>query len=251
MPGAASFVPGPVPRTSLAPTSGPDALYSGLLECPVTTRISKAVDGDGYVTRATGQCGQGGQGAGAETPIANASACALAAAASAGGECTRHQVGWDRSKPAGCSMTATANGQCHTYFSTAPASGAASCGAGSATAPVAGRLSAASTLPALSLSINTTHARLTLRGPAGVWFGIGFNASQMADAPWTLIVDGHGEVRCALQPPPRPHNLPYSDIHAFAPPAHLLLLFPSAPLLLFTSAPLLSSPQHPPPVYSR
>ena len=28
-------------RTSLAPTTGPDALYSGLLECPVTTRITK------------------------------------------------------------------------------------------------------------------------------------------------------------------------------------------------------------------
>ena len=27
------FVPGPVPRRALAPTSGPDAIYSGLLEC--------------------------------------------------------------------------------------------------------------------------------------------------------------------------------------------------------------------------
>eukprot|EP00434_Breviolum_minutum_P004320 symbB.v1.2.003807.t1/scaffold192.1/size616647/18 len=46
------FVPGPswclfgmplLERTSLAPTTGPDALYSGLLECPVTTRITKHV----------------------------------------------------------------------------------------------------------------------------------------------------------------------------------------------------------------
>lgn len=28
-------------RSSLAPQTGPDALYSGLLECPVTTRITK------------------------------------------------------------------------------------------------------------------------------------------------------------------------------------------------------------------
>ena len=27
------FVPGPVPRHALAPTTGPDAIYSGLLEC--------------------------------------------------------------------------------------------------------------------------------------------------------------------------------------------------------------------------
>ena len=34
------FVPGPLPRTSEAPA---DAVYSGLLECPVTTRIKKNV----------------------------------------------------------------------------------------------------------------------------------------------------------------------------------------------------------------
>jgi hypothetical protein len=39
------FVSGPVPRASLAPLSGPDALYSGLLECPITTRIQKIHDG--------------------------------------------------------------------------------------------------------------------------------------------------------------------------------------------------------------
>ena len=39
------FIPGPVPRNSLAPVTGPDALYSGLLECPVTTRIKKNLEG--------------------------------------------------------------------------------------------------------------------------------------------------------------------------------------------------------------
>eukprot|EP01050_Picozoa_sp_SAG11_P020382 SAG11_NODE_3426_length_2455_cov_1.512309_1_plen_339_part_10 len=39
------FVSGPVPAASMAPTTGPDAIYSGLLECPMTTRISKVVDG--------------------------------------------------------------------------------------------------------------------------------------------------------------------------------------------------------------
>merc|ERR1712129_82273 len=31
-------------------------------------------------------------------------------------------------------------------------------------------------------------------GPADVWFGEGFNASAMKDAPWAIIVDGHGGV---------------------------------------------------------
>ena len=61
------FVPGPQPKKSnqghwptgsnaankwpsgsLAPTSGPDATYSGLLECPLTTRIRKHLTGGGW-----------------------------------------------------------------------------------------------------------------------------------------------------------------------------------------------------------
>eukprot|EP01079_Euglenida_sp_SAG-EU17-18_P002443 gene2443-3214_t len=44
------FVPGPVPRASQAPTAGPDAIYSGLLECPLTSRITKTFESgsDGF-----------------------------------------------------------------------------------------------------------------------------------------------------------------------------------------------------------
>ena len=35
------FVPGPLPRNSVAP---PNAAYSGLLECPLTTRLTKVID---------------------------------------------------------------------------------------------------------------------------------------------------------------------------------------------------------------
>ena len=38
------FVPGPLPASSLAPKVDPP--YSGLLECPMTTRIAKNVDGN-------------------------------------------------------------------------------------------------------------------------------------------------------------------------------------------------------------
>jgi hypothetical protein len=37
------FVPGPLPRASEAPEA---AEYSGLLECPMTTRLTKVVDGN-------------------------------------------------------------------------------------------------------------------------------------------------------------------------------------------------------------
>ena len=35
-------------------------------------------------------------------------------------------------------------------------------------------------------------ATVTLSGPAGAWFGVGFGATSMADAPYALIVDGAG-----------------------------------------------------------
>ena len=50
------FVSGPVPRNSLAPTSGQDAIYSGLLECPVTTRIQKVVTNAEYTLSISNQC---------------------------------------------------------------------------------------------------------------------------------------------------------------------------------------------------
>ena len=41
------FVPGPFPTSGnfLAPVTGPDAKYSGLLECPLTNRVRRKVDG--------------------------------------------------------------------------------------------------------------------------------------------------------------------------------------------------------------
>jgi len=48
------FVPGPLPRASLSPKSG--ALHSGLLECPITTRLTKVVDSATYVSVDHGMC---------------------------------------------------------------------------------------------------------------------------------------------------------------------------------------------------
>ena len=37
-------------------------------------------------------------------------------------------------------------------------------------------------------------AQLTLSGPSDRWFGVGLNASAMADHPWAVIVDGEGRL---------------------------------------------------------
>ena len=55
--GGSPFVPGPYPKMALAPRDGPDAIYSGLLECPLTDRIAKEIKGgisvDMYLLRGT------------------------------------------------------------------------------------------------------------------------------------------------------------------------------------------------------
>ena len=52
------FYPGPQPRNSLAPQSGGDAIYSGLLECPLTTRVRKVIEAN-YKVQTTGRCSDG------------------------------------------------------------------------------------------------------------------------------------------------------------------------------------------------
>merc|ERR1712202_57548 len=47
---------------------------------------------------------------------------------------------------------------------------------------------------AVSLDVLTQVATITVSGPSNVWFGVGFNASAMKDAPWAIIVDGSGKV---------------------------------------------------------
>ena len=44
-----------MPKASLAPSTGPDAIYSGLLECPCTDRITRILEG-AYTTQMKDQC---------------------------------------------------------------------------------------------------------------------------------------------------------------------------------------------------
>jgi hypothetical protein len=46
----------------------------------------------------------------------------------------------------------------------------------------------------ITLDSDGTTANITLSGPAGVWFGVGFDAEEMSDLPYAIIVDGAGQV---------------------------------------------------------
>lgn len=175
------FVAGPLPRSSLAP---PGALYSGLLECPVTTRIRKDVTAD-YETQASGQCA---------TRVETASECFAAAAALLGGghaSFTTSTVS-EAARPAGCSATSDEAGEViHVYFNQAAAGEAAACGAGATR--FAGGFDS---LVRLGLDVDSTKDLVTINvtGPSAAWFGVGFNASAMKGRPWAIIVDGEGKV---------------------------------------------------------
>lgn len=177
------FVSGPVPRSSLAPTEGPDALYSGLLECPVTTRIRKVVDA-GYTTAL---------GSGCAHPIETASECWGAASKllEQSGAKLRMKSVTGAEFTAGCSASlGTAKERTiNVYF--AKTESRVPCGAGATLME-----GAANSLVNLSVRLDMPRkmARITITGPSHVWFGVGFNATQMKDRPWAVIVDGFGNV---------------------------------------------------------
>lgn len=94
--------------------------------------------------------------------------------------------------PAGCFLVASQAGV-EAYFNEF-ATSTALCGA--STGPVRSKGSQGSGDFTLSLDLdsNSGNATITLQGPADVWFGVGFNASRMADTPYTIVIDGAGTV---------------------------------------------------------
>ena len=177
------FVPGPLPAGSQAPKLNPE--YSGLLECPMTTRIEKVVDGS-YAVVSDGACSE---------PITTKWECFNAAAKTMGGSGLKfvNKTGTDTSKPVGCSATSTGSAlEAEVFFNTLTES-STRCAAG-----VTAVLATAELLGSLAVSVwlNPANQTATIRlaGPADVWFGVGFNASAMKDQPWAITVEGSGKV---------------------------------------------------------
>lgn len=175
------FVAGPLPRNSLAP---PDAVYSGMLECPVSTRLRKLIDG-GYLAITSGTC---------EDKIVTAAECFESTArqfnfAKHGVKMSNRSVS-DSSVPTGCSIKGLTSGSAVEIFFNKATSGA-DCGEG-----MANWNGFTSDLVRVNVSVNaaTDRVMIELSGPDGVWFGVGFNATVMANAPWTIVVDGTGKV---------------------------------------------------------
>jgi len=54
----------------------------------------------------------------------------------------------------------------------------------------------ATSLVQISLTLDAREGHpevlITMTGPVGVWYGVGFNASVMADTPYVVVIDGNG-----------------------------------------------------------
>jgi hypothetical protein len=196
------FVAGPLPRSSLAPKI--NATYSGLLECPVSTRIHKHLPPQGFFPLAQGTCSKDGS-------ITTSDDCLKAVTELVRETDSKTRIqqseGNDPNRPKGCSARAitTTNlvnvdeqeaGQeeervVEAYYNNASSSSSPIVNCGSSTNSNLFSATATS-LVAVSVMIDTAHDLVTIQltGPAHVWFGVGFGAHMMKDLPWTIIVEG-------------------------------------------------------------
>eukprot|EP01062_Namystynia_karyoxenos_P053991 TRINITY_DN4407_c0_g2_i1.p1 TRINITY_DN4407_c0_g2~~TRINITY_DN4407_c0_g2_i1.p1 ORF type:complete len:883 (+),score=253.05 TRINITY_DN4407_c0_g2_i1:102-2651(+) len=165
---------------SMAP---PGANYSGLMECPCTTRVTKVIHG--YATQNSGRCAAG-------KGISTAQECFAAAAQMVSPLVRNVSVSDDRS-PAGCFLVAS-SGAFESHFNIPPSGTGADCGrSGGGPARATGSEKSYVHL-SLDLDGASGNATITITGPDDKWFGVGFGATVMADQPYTITVSGTGEV---------------------------------------------------------
>jgi len=176
------FKPDLLPKASAAP---PDAPYSGLLECPCTDRIVKKVDVE-YVTQSKGSCA---------TTVSNATECFLAASKVQNGKVDANSTVTSTSLPSDCSLVKYENGTTIAFFN--EASSEAACGGGEMfTGSYEASPALTKTLVRLNAKVAGGEASITISGPSNAWFSVAFGSPNfaMADKPWTLVVDGKGNV---------------------------------------------------------
>ena len=171
------FHEAPMPKESL---SLPFANYSGLMECPCTTRTIKILTG--FETKATGTCMS-------NTSVSTGEEC-FDAIASLVTSVVANVTEKITSAPSGCYILANAQGNEAHY--NAQSTSTAVCGSTSGRPVRAmGTADSASHNFKIDLVVDggTGNVTITLQGPSDVWFGVGFNASTMSDLPYTITVE--------------------------------------------------------------
>jgi hypothetical protein len=177
-----SFVPGPLPRASQAPK---DASYSGLLECPMTTRLERVVDTTYFIS--DNSCQEN------ET-ILSMEQCLSAMSDILEDQhvILRNQTIHSEKLPPRCSARMY-DGVADVYFNLDSFAGSNHCrNDDDGDDTVLGETKALNI--SLNVRVDTHLTNITLIGPSSVWFGVGFDAQNMGDEPYTIVVDGTGSV---------------------------------------------------------
>ena len=181
------FKPSFLPKSCTAP---PNVTYSGLLECPCTTRTHKEINVT-YSVQNTGIC---------KKRIDHASECFKASHEVYPKMSNETQLMLDSPDfPSGCSIVHYKNGSIDVIFNTNLQG--IDCGKsskhwiGSSTSTIT-EVSVSIDLNSASSSDDDGVATINISGPNNKWFGVGFGANTftMSDQPYTIIVDGNGEV---------------------------------------------------------
>lgn len=177
---------------------GPEAMYSGLMECPCTDKYPKVISS--FSTMEQGNC---------KAQITQADRCFSAALELGLTPVTQNISTTTTTTPSGCYVTAVSGGFEITYNG---ANSTVACGAkgparvlGLAQGLVHIRVDLIPTSAALAGGLAT----ITLTGPSDLWFGVGFGASDggsdngagggaegltMSGTNYTIVVLGNGTV---------------------------------------------------------
>ena len=165
-------------------------LHSGmspLIECPCTDRITKSKT-QVSVMVTNGTCG--------DKVIGSMQACR---AAIAGAGIVAHSIVGtnDRTRPRGCLVEPVNSGATYNvFFNDVPMSDK-QCGKGKIPVGLRGDANLGN-LTSLSVEhdgyLEKNNVTITLSGPDGAWLGVGFDAKQMSDEPYAIIVNGKGKV---------------------------------------------------------
>lgn len=171
------FHPYLLPKSSKTPQS---AAYSGLAGCPCTDRLEKQIIKQ-YNTQISGTC---------NTPLLNKSIC-LAQIYKETGINPHLSLLNDTHQPYGCFFNINHKTNRVTGFLNKRKT---SIECGSKNNGYIGSTGIDNTtFVGVKVSVYN-KTTIELIGPADVWFGIAFNATAMADLPYTLIVNGTGYV---------------------------------------------------------
>ena len=96
----------------------------------------------------------------------------------------------DAGQPGGCSAVSRGDGKGGIKALFNDAASTVECGSGATLLTGAANDTAVGVSLSRELDLAGDTATITLTGPGGVWFGVGFNASAMKDGPWAVVVDG-------------------------------------------------------------